>query len=82
MGVIQNSESYKYERAKMKTHLIVDIFEMHILYRNGCQKYYMHRGQIVRSKGGGGYLTRSLFSCKGVSAQSIIVYNQKGVTGK
>ena len=21
----------------MKTHLIVDIFEIHILYRNGCQ---------------------------------------------
>ena len=28
----------------MKTHLIVDVFEMHILYRNGCQKQCMHRG--------------------------------------
>ena len=28
----------------MKTHSIVDIFEMHILYRNGCQKSYMHVG--------------------------------------
>ena len=41
------SNEYKYEQAKMKTQLIVDIFEMHILFRNGCQKYYMHRKGIV-----------------------------------
>ena len=38
----------------MKTHLIVDVFEMHILYRNGCQKYYMHRGERVNKVQKGG----------------------------
>ena len=28
----------EHERAKTKTQLVVDIFEMHNLYRNGCQK--------------------------------------------
>ena len=37
-GCYIKSESYKYEHAKMKKHLNFDVFEMHILYRNGCQK--------------------------------------------
>ena len=34
----------------MKTHLIVAIFEMHILYRNGCQ----NNTRIGGGGGGGG----------------------------
>ena len=29
----KSSELYKYERAKMKNQLIVETFEMHILYK-------------------------------------------------
>ena len=51
------SNEYKYEKSYMKAQLIVDIFEMHILYRNGCQKYYTHRKEIVNEvqKGGISY---------------------------
>ena len=63
----------------MKTNLIVGLFEMHILYRNGCQKKYLHRGGVVNKVQKGGIVNLipiifGSFSCpKIVAAQSLFV---------
>ena len=66
----------------MKTNLIVGLFEMHILYRNGCQKYYLHRGgggAVVNKVQKGGIVNKipiifGSFNCPKIfAAQSLFV---------